>query len=218
MEDFTRMHAKPFDTAHLSELDAIPIDGTLVWRPIRRRFDIGAFGVNAYTAENAGDELVEDHDELGSGGGEHEELYFVASGHATFSVGGEEVDAPQGTLVFIRDAAVRRHAVAKEPKSTVLAVGGPRDEAFKPSAWELWFAAGPHVEAGEYDKAAEMLAAGMSDHPDNPSLLYNLGCFEALAGDHDAAIAHVQRAFELNPELRERAETDSDLDSIRDRL
>ena len=209
MEDFRAVDAKPFETAHLSELDAIPVSGTLVWRPIRRRFDIGAFGVNAYTAENAGDELVEDHDELGSGGGEHEELYYVASGHATFSVGGEEVDAPEGTLIFIRDAAVRRHAVAKEPKSTVLAIGGPRDEAFHPSAWELWFAAGPHVEAGEYDKAAQMLADGMADHPDNPSLLYNLGCFEALAGDHDAAIAHVQRAFELNPELREHAAIDS---------
>ena len=56
------MHAKSFDTAHLSELDAIPVSGTLVWRPIRRRFDIGAFGVNAYTAANVGDELVEDHD------------------------------------------------------------------------------------------------------------------------------------------------------------
>lgn len=210
------MEAKPFDTAHLSELDAIPVDGTLVWRPIRRRFGIGAFGVNAYTAENAGDELVEDHDEGGGGG--HEELYYVASGHATFSLGSEEVDAPEGTLVFIRDPAVRRHAVAKEPKSTVLAIGGPRDEAFRPSAWELWFAAGPHVEAGEYDKAAEMLAEGMPDHPDNPSLLYNLGCFEALAGDHDAAITHVQRALELNPELRDRAASDSDLDSIRDRL
>jgi tetratricopeptide (TPR) repeat protein len=128
------------------------------------------------------------------------------------------VDAPEGTLIFIRDAAVRRHAVAKEPKSTVLAVGGPRDEAFHPSAWELWFAARPHAEAGEYDKAAQLVAAGMPDHPDNPSLLYNLGCFEALAGDHDAATAHVQQALELNPELREHAAGDPDLDSIRDRL
>ena len=212
------MDAKPFDTAHLSELDTIPVSGTLVWRPIRRRFDIGAFGVNAYTAENAGDELVEDHDELGGGAGDHEELYYVASGHATFAVGDEEVDAPEGTLVFIRDPAVRRHAVAKEPKSTVLAVGGPRGEAFRPSAWELWFAAQPLAEAGEYDKAAQMVAAGMPDHPDNPSLLYNLGCYEALAGDHDAATEHVQRALELNPELREHAEKDTDLDSIRDRL
>jgi len=212
------MHTKPFDTAHLSELDAIPVSGTLVWRPIRRRFDIGAFGVNAYTAENAGDELVEDHDELGGGGGEHEELYYVASGHATFSVGGKEVDAPEGTLIFIRDAALERHAVAKEPKSTVLAVGGPRGEAFHPSAWELWFAARPHAEAGEYDKAAEMVATGLHDHPDNPGLLYNLGCFEALAGDYDKATAHVQRALELDPELREHAARDPDLDSIRDRL
>jgi mannose-6-phosphate isomerase-like protein (cupin superfamily) len=111
----------PFETAHLSELEAIPGPGTLVWRPVRRRFGIGAFGVNAYTAESAGDDLVEDHTEETH---RHEELYLVIAGHATFTVAGEELDAPAGTFVFIRDPSVRRHAVAREAGSTVLAVGG----------------------------------------------------------------------------------------------
>ena len=37
------------------------------WRPIRRRFGIRAFGVNAYTAAEAGDQVVEEHTEATSG-------------------------------------------------------------------------------------------------------------------------------------------------------
>ena len=33
----------------------------------------------------------------------HQEAYVVIAGHATFSLDGEEIDAPQGTVVFIRD-------------------------------------------------------------------------------------------------------------------
>ena len=46
---------------------------------------------------------------------------------ATFTLGDETLDAPAGTIVFIRDPEVRRHARAEEPGTSVLAVGGPRD-------------------------------------------------------------------------------------------
>ena len=205
----------PFETAHLSELDSIPVNDTLVWRPIRRRFDIRAFGVNAYTAENAGDELVEDHDEAGGGAGHHEELYFVAVGHARFTVAGEEIDAPTGTLVFVRDPTARRRAVAVEARSTVLAVGGARAEAFTPSPWEHYFAAIPHARRGDYAKAVETVAAGLEEHPDNASLLYNLACYESLAGQEESALEHLRHAVELDPGTAEWARSDSDLDAIR---
>jgi len=47
----------------LDELDAIPVVHGFVWRPIRRRFGIRAFGVNAYTSEGVGRQIVEEHDE-----------------------------------------------------------------------------------------------------------------------------------------------------------
>jgi tetratricopeptide (TPR) repeat protein len=206
---------RPFESVHLSELDAVPVSETLVWRPVRRRLDIRAFGVNAYTAETAGDEIVEEHDELGTGAGHHEELYFVAAGHARFVLDGEEIDAPAGTFVFVRDPAVRRAARATAPDSTVLALGGKRGEAFEVSPWEHYFAAIPFVRAGDYDAAVAVVEEGLAEHPDNPSLLYNLACFEALGGRREQALAHVRRAFELDPKTREWAETDSDLDSIR---
>jgi len=63
-----------YQTAHVDELDRIPVDQGLEWRPVRRRFDIQAFGVNAYTAEKIGAPVVEEHTETMSG---HEELYVV---------------------------------------------------------------------------------------------------------------------------------------------
>lgn len=207
------MNLKPYETAHVSELDAIPVTDTLVWRPVRRRFGIDAFGVNAYTAGTAGDEIVEDHTEETY---RHQELYFVADGHARFTVGGEEIDAPAGTFVFIRDPSIRRHAVAIEPESTVLAIGGRPGEPFQESAWEYYLAATPHVRAKEYDRALEVVQEGLERHPDNGSLLYNVACFEALAGRREDALGHLRRAFELEPRAREWARDDSDLDAIRD--
>jgi hypothetical protein len=170
--------------------------------------------MNAYTAANAGDEIVEDHTEETNG---HEEVYFVVLGRVKFTLGGETLEAPAGTFVFIRDPSVRRAAVASEPGSTVLAVGGPRGKPFTPSAWEHWFLAAPHANAGDWAKARDVVAEGLAEHGEHPSLLYNLACYEAKAGDSDAAVKHVTRAFELNSDLREHAKTDTDLDPIRDR-
>ena len=40
--------------------------------------------------------------------GHEEELYLVVQGHATFSVQGDEIDAPAGTLVFVREPIATR--------------------------------------------------------------------------------------------------------------
>ena len=61
-------------TLRLDEIEGIPVFGTLVWKPVRKTLGVTAFGINAYTAANAGDELVEDHTETQLG---HEEIYAV---------------------------------------------------------------------------------------------------------------------------------------------
>jgi tetratricopeptide (TPR) repeat protein len=202
-----------WQSVRLDEIDPIPVvDGSLLWRPVRRTLDIGAFGINAYVAPNAGDDVVEEHTEQTYG---HEEVYVVLAGRATFTLDGESLDAPAGTAVFIRDPAVKRHARADEPGTTVLAVGGPRDAAYEPSAWEWSFAAERHRQKGDYEAAVAEIASGLELYPDNASLLYNLGCAEALAGRHDDALAHVMRALEQNPAWREHAEEDPDLVEVR---
>jgi len=194
---------------HIDELEKIPVgDRGLEWRPIRSRFGIKAFGTNAYTAD-VGNEIVEEHTEKSLG---HEEMYVVVSGRATFTLDGEEVDAPAGTIVHLPDPSVRRKAVAAEPETRVLAVGGKPGEAFQPSAWELGFR-GSQMKPAE---AVEYIEERMGEYADSAATHYNLACFKARAGDADGALTEIVRAYEMEPErVREWAANDSDLDSIR---
>ena len=127
-------------TAHLDDVPAVVFDSDAEpdWKPLRHHLGIGAFGVNAWVAPEAGGQAVERHDEAPEDGGTngHEELYVVVRGHARFTVADEEIDAPEGTLVFISDPALVREAIASEPGTTVLAIGAARGVAFEPSDWE----------------------------------------------------------------------------------
>src|SRR4051794_24960598 len=101
--------------------------------PRRRRV-----GVNAWVAARAGDPAVERHDEApaeGEGPG-HQELYVVLRGAARFTVDGQDIDAPTGTLVFIEEPALMREAVATADDTVVLAIGAARGVVFEPSDWE----------------------------------------------------------------------------------
>ena len=195
---------------HIDDLESIPVgDRGLKWRPLRMRFGIRAFGTNAYTAD-VGDEVVEEHTE---GTYEHEEMYVVVRGRATFTLDGEEVDAPAGTIVHLPDPTVRRTAVAREPGTAILAVGAKPGAAYEPSAWELGFKAA-RMEPKE---AVSYVEEHMDEYPEAAATYYNLACFRALAGDPDGALDALERAAEMDAEaVRKWAENDSDLDSIRD--
>ncbi|MGH3129634.1 MAG: TPR end-of-group domain-containing protein [Gaiellaceae bacterium] len=204
-----------YEVSHLDELEQLPVDDEgLVWRPIRRRFGIAAFGTNAYSAARAGDRVVESHTERMN---EHEEMYVVVTGRARFTLGDEELDAPAGTLVFIRDPGVRRGATAVEDGTTVLAVGARPGYAFEPSAWEDSFVAGAYGRLGRIDEGLAIMRAAVERHPDAWQGYYNLACLESLAGRRDEALASLERAYELEPEDVARiAADDAELDAIRD--
>ena len=202
-------------SVRLDEIEPISVvGGSLLWRPVRRMLDVGAFGINAYVAPNAGDDVVEEHTERSLG---HEEVYVVLAGRATFELDGETVDAPAGTLVFVRDPSVKRHAKAVDPGTSVLAIGGRRGEGYEPSPWEDYFAAERHRAAGDYDAFADELGAVLERRPEHPATLYNLACAEVLAGRADAAAAHLREALKLRPELARTAAVDEDLAPLRDR-
>jgi tetratricopeptide (TPR) repeat protein len=203
-------------TVRIDQIEAIPVvDGELQWRPVRRALGIEAFGINAYTAD-AGQLVVEEHDELGAGAGHHEELYVVVTGRATFTVDGESFDAPVGTMVFLDDPKERRGARAVEDGTTVLAIGAERGRPYRVSPWEFAFAGTPAWEAGRYSEAEALLREGLEHYPGNPSLLYDLACLEALQGKTDDALAHLRTALEQEPRFKDYAAKDRDLDSLRD--
>jgi len=199
---------------HIDELESFPIEGQegLTWRPVRRHFDIRAFGVNAYTAEEAGQRVVEEHREEGG----HEELYVVITGRATFTVDGEEHDAPPGTLVHCPPGTLRG-AFAAEPKTTVLGIGAKPGEVFQPSGWEWTFAGMSLLAQGKEDAARAELNAGIEAHPDAWQGPYNAACVEATLGNTDIAIERLEQAAKLDAESVSRyAPEDDDLVSLRD--
>lgn len=202
-----------WDTAHLSEIETIRVPETLEWTPIRRHFGVQAFGVNAYTAAELGQEVVERHTEEVRG---HEELYVVIAGRASFTLDGEELDAPAGTALFVRDPVVERHAVAAEPGTTVLAMGGKPGVAYSPGPWEWVFAARALGEKGDFDGAIAELEEGLEVHPGHAALLYWLARIEAGAGRADDALTHLAEAVAKREELVARAQDDDAFAAIRD--
>jgi mannose-6-phosphate isomerase-like protein (cupin superfamily) len=204
---------KAYEVAHLDELDRFPVDDEgLLWRPVRQRLGIMAFGTNAYTAEKGTERVVEEHYEKDG----HEELYFVASGRATFVLGDEEFDAPAGTFVHA-EPGTRRGAVATEPDTTVFAMGAKPGEAYELSKWEDIFLVFGLYRTGREGEAREQLEKVLAENPDSWQGFYNAACFEALTGHDDAAIERLNRAVELDPKALEYAADDKDFDGLRDR-
>src|SRR5262245_28274808 len=205
------MTTKGYEFATVDELEELPINnGEFVWRPVRRRFGISAFGTNAYTAK-AGQRVVEEH----SGKDGHEEMYVVLRGRATFALGDEEIDAPAGSLVFVRPGT-KRGAIAAEDDTAVLAVGAKPGVVFEPSPWEDIFAAFSYAQQGEIETARDMINRAVEQRPDEWQGHYNSACFEVLYGDSERGIEQLQRAYELDPDVAGIAAKDSDFDAVRD--
>jgi quercetin dioxygenase-like cupin family protein len=197
---------------HIDDLDAIEMQDGFVWRPVRRRFGIQAFGTNAYTPGASG-QVVEEHTENVLG---HEEIYLVLRGRVRFTVGDDEHELGPGQLVYLRDPSLRRGAVALTDDAAVLAVGGKPGVPHEVSAWEYTFAASPHLRAGRFDEARALLHEGLEAKPGSPAILYDLACAEALAGESDRALELLNESVAAEERFRKYAQTDEDLASIRD--
>ena len=182
---------------------------------MRKALDVKAFGVNIYGAD-AGKRVIEEHDELGSAAGRHQELYVVIRGRARFELDGDVHDAPTGTQVFVRDPAVRRGAHAEEDGTLVLVAGGNPGHPYEVSIWEQAADAFPYWEQGDYARAVEILRSVAEEHPDTGSVFYNLACAETLNGEHDAGLEHLARATALEDRWRAAARDDPDFDAVRD--
>jgi hypothetical protein len=101
------------------------------WYPLQHLFGLSAFGANAFVSGDAGETLVEEHTEDAS---DQEELYLVLRGRARFTIAGESTEAAAITVIAVRDPSLTRSAVALEPGTALLAIGGVPSDEFR-STW-----------------------------------------------------------------------------------
>ena len=199
-----------YGVAHVDDIPELH-DGRVPMRPVRHHFGITGFGVNAWTAQEPGERVVNEHTEDEDA---DEELYLVLRGRAAFELDGERRDAPQGTFVFVRPG-VSRTAFAEEAGTTIVSIGGTPGKPFDAAGWELWAPIRSTYEAGEHAEVVERLREIVRDNPQYALLFYNLACCESLVGDTEQAVEHLERAIELSPRFREFAREDTDLDALR---
>ena len=182
---------------------------------MRHRLGIRAFGVSAWTGSEAGDRIINEHDEADD---EQEELYLVRRAERRSRSTASGVEAPAGTFVFVRPG-VKRTAFAEEPGTTIVAVGAVPGKAYEPTRLR---ASGRRskalYEAGRLRGRPIGAARSIEAHPSTPTLMYNLACCESLAGRKDDAIGHLGWSIERlgAVPLRTRMANDSDFDPIRD--
>jgi uncharacterized cupin superfamily protein len=120
-------------TAYRSaRLDEIAAEQWPYWAPVRHHFGIETFGVNAWRGAS-GDRVISPHDHSEN---DEPELYVVIGGAATFTIGGEEVEAPAVTFVWVEPAA-ERVAFATADDTVILSIGaGAPGTGWTPAGWD----------------------------------------------------------------------------------
>ncbi len=200
-----------YSITHVDDIPELESPGESPMRPVRQHFGISSFGINAFTAQAAGDQIINEHDEDEG----REELYLVTRGSAVFELDGERRDAPAGTFVHV-PPNVKRTATAEEAGTTIVVMGGIVGKAYEPVGWEAWYPLRKLHEAGDYEEVVARGPAEIAASPDSALLHFNVACCESLTGRTDDAIEHLGRAIELSGKFRDYAEGDSDFDAIRD--
>jgi mannose-6-phosphate isomerase-like protein (cupin superfamily) len=195
-----------WQAVRIDELEAIPWPGAkTTWRPLRHAVGARIVGMGAYTAEEAGQDVVEPHRES-TGGMGHHEVYIVVRGRATFTLDGEEVDAPAGTVVRV-DPQVHRHAVAAEPRTAVVALGG--EPTYEPSSSEWIERARPYIRS-DPARARTIVDDLRAQRPDSPGVPIAEALLAIGRGDREAA----SEALRAVPQYHDRLRDDPDLGGL----
>jgi hypothetical protein len=125
-----------YEKAHIDEIAS---NQWPHWIPVRHHFGIETFGINLWRGQDDGT-LIPEHDESASGA---PELYYVVEGQATFTVAGDEVDAPSGTCVWVTDPSAKRAGRTNGPGTLVLSVGAAAPgQAYAPVGWDSHYLEG----------------------------------------------------------------------------
>jgi tetratricopeptide (TPR) repeat protein len=103
-----------------------------------------------------------------------------------------QYDKPHGQLIYVMTALGQTdQAIDRYRQRLAAAPADPRAHNFLASAY---------LHARDYDKAAQVIHAGLELAPDDPSLTEQQGDLFAATGRPEDALAYWQRAFTLNPD------------------
>jgi hypothetical protein len=191
----------------LDDVEQIDWRGTGInWRPVRRVLGADIVGIAAFTAERPGEMVVEPHTEVGDGRGQ-QEIYVVLRGNAHFLIDGAEVDAPAGTLVRVEPQA-HRQAVATEPDTAVLALGGESTFDASPSEWIE--RARPLIRT-DPARAREIIADLRRERPNDRAGQVGEALLAVGQGDDATARAIVEKLVDEAPRIQDVLSHDPDL-------
>ena len=82
--------------------------------------------------------------------------------------------------------------------------------------WDALRRASAFHAPGRHSEGVAILTRALAERGEDSMLLYDLACFESLAGETEAALAHVGRALELDSGLRWAAGADADFAALAD--
>jgi quercetin dioxygenase-like cupin family protein len=122
--------SKNWKVEHINDVPPMQEGMSQGWKSVRWHMEIESFGVNAVTKPN-GEWLTPIHDEIKE---KQDELFVVIEGVAEFHLDGKKVKAPAGTLVSAKPA-VKRGVLALKTPTTILIIGSPIGEIYKPVSW-----------------------------------------------------------------------------------
>ncbi len=128
-----------------------------------------------------------------------------------------ELDCIVGPERDSLDVLVVRMAVLQEQenwsKLAALAAKVVKRSPEEASAWITWAYATRRAESLAAAEAILLKAEGQ--HPTEPTIQFNLGCYACLRGDLATAKRRVDRAVALEPKFLHAAATDPDLAALR---
>ena len=88
--------------------------------------------------------------------------------------------------------------------------------AHTPDDARAWYmGANGLVALGERERGLEWAQRALSLDPDDAMLLYNIACIRSLAGEHDAALDCLERAYAAGFRVMDWLAHDSNLDPVR---
>ena len=109
-----------------------------------------------------------------------------------------------------------RHQEALEAEQQTLKAADAHLDLNPDDARAWYFSAGVLMRLGQRDQALERARRASMIDPEDPAVLYNVGCVYALGGCAEEALDHLDKAIQNGFGHRDWLENDSDLDSIRD--